>query len=80
MVRVIGRRGVADQLALIRTPTLILVGVEDVATRPEQSERMHRAIPGSELAVLSRAGHSAPIEEPEAVTAELVRFLSAHQH
>lgn len=73
---VIYRDGVEDELPGIRVPTLILVGEEDLATPRERSERMHAAIPGAELVVVPRAGHSAPIENPEAVTAALGELLA----
>jgi pimeloyl-ACP methyl ester carboxylesterase len=72
---VIDRDGVYDQLSAIDTPTLIIVGKEDVATPPAKSERMRDAIPGAELKVLPRGGHSSTIEEPAAVTQALEKFL-----
>ncbi|MFT7594811.1 MAG: 3-oxoadipate enol-lactonase [Paracoccaceae bacterium] len=72
---VVDRDAVFDQLGRITTPTLIIVGEEDVATVPEKSERMHRAIPGAQLVRIPRAGHSATLEEPAAVTAALTAFL-----
>ena len=74
---VIDREGVYEQLGQIATPTLIIVGDEDVATVPLKSERMHAAIAGSQLVVIPKAGHSSSIEQPEAVTAALEAFLSA---
>ncbi len=73
---VIDREGVYDQLDRIDLPTLIVVGDEDVATVPAKSERMHGAISGSRLVVIPRAGHSASIEEPDAVTRAMEDFLS----
>jgi pimeloyl-ACP methyl ester carboxylesterase len=72
---VIDRQGVYEKLDRIDTPTLIIVGDEDVATVPMKSERMHAAISGSRLVVIPRAGHSSSIEEPEAVTAAIRSFL-----
>jgi pimeloyl-ACP methyl ester carboxylesterase len=73
---VIYRAGVADELPGIRVPTLIVVGEEDLATPRRRSERMHEAIPGAELVIVPRAGHSSPIENPAAVTAALEEFLA----
>lgn len=72
---VIDRESVYEQLDRIETPTLILVGDEDVATPLPKSERMHGAIKGSKLTVIPRAGHSSSIEEPAAMTAALEEFL-----
>lgn len=74
---VIDREGVYDALGRITTPTLIVVGKEDVATVPAKSERIHGAIKGSRLVVLETGGHSSTIEEPEAVTAEITAFLKS---
>jgi pimeloyl-ACP methyl ester carboxylesterase len=74
---VIDRTGVYGQLGTIVTPTLVLVGDEDVATVPAKAERMHQAIAGSKLAVISGAGHSASIEQPMLVTTAIQDFLAA---
>jgi len=72
---VIDRNGVYEQLGRIATPTLILVGDEDVATVPAKAERMHQAIRGSKLVVIPGAGHSASIEQPTLVTQAIENFL-----
>ena len=72
---VIDRDGVYDQLSNINTPTLIIVGKEDVATPPVKSERMRDAISGARLTILPRGGHSSTTEEPEAVTQAIADFL-----
>lgn len=74
---VVDRNTVYDDLGAIKTPTLIVVGEEDVATVPEKSARMHRAIPGSKLVQIAHAGHSATLEEPDAVNAALTEFLKS---
>lgn len=73
---VIDRDGVYDQLNRIDTPTLILVGDEDVATVPAKAQRMHQAIAGSQLVMIPGAGHSASIEQPALVTRAIENFLS----
>jgi pimeloyl-ACP methyl ester carboxylesterase len=77
---VIGREGVYEMLGRIQTPTLILVGDEDVATVPAQAERLHAAIRGSKRVVIPGAGHSSSIEQPELVTAAIRDFLAAPQN
>ncbi|MGD8679924.1 MAG: alpha/beta hydrolase, partial [Lysobacterales bacterium] len=74
---VIDRKGVYDQLDRVSTPTLILVGDEDVATVPAKAERLHAAITGSELVTIPGAGHSSSIEQPGLVTAAIREFLAA---
>ena len=71
------RQGVSEELSRIRTPTLVLVGAEDVSTVPAKSERLHAAIAGSRLVVLPRGGHSSTVEEPALVNAALEDFLRA---
>ncbi len=72
---VVTREGVVPELGKIAVPTLVVVGDEDVATPPEMAERLARAIPGARKVVIPRAGHSSPIENPEAVNAALDAFL-----
>jgi pimeloyl-ACP methyl ester carboxylesterase len=63
-------------LGAIRVPTLILWGDADgIATRAHQDE-MLAAIPGATLEVLPGAGHLATLEQPDAVTAALARWLA----
>jgi 3-oxoadipate enol-lactonase len=73
---VIDRPGIDEDLDKIDVPTLIVVGDQDVATVPAKSERMHARIAGSQLVVIPNAGHTSPVEEPEAVTAALRSFLA----
>jgi 3-oxoadipate enol-lactonase len=74
---VIDRAGIHHELARITAPTLVIVGDEDVATPPARSERIAGAVAGSRLVRLPRAGHSASVEEPEAVTRAIAEFLAA---
>lgn len=62
-------------LSRIHCPTLILVGERDGITPPALSEAMHKAIAGSELEVIPRAGHLPNLEQPEAFNRALARFL-----
>ena len=63
-------------LPSIHCPTLIIVGDEDAITPPVLSEEMHRAIAGSELAVIAGAGHLANLEQPAVFNDVLARFLN----
>ena len=74
---VIERKGVYEQLGKITTPTLIIVGDEDAATPYPKAERMHFAITGSKLAVITGAGHTATVEEPEQVNTVISKFLES---
>lgn len=71
----LGWPGAQAELAAVRTPTLVLVGEEDVATLPAAAERLQAAIAGARLLRIPRAGHTAPIENPAAVSTALAGFL-----
>jgi pimeloyl-ACP methyl ester carboxylesterase len=62
-------------LPTIHCPALILVGQEDAVTPRSSAEEMHKAIAGSELAVIAGAGHLSNLEDPGAFNAALARFL-----
>lgn len=74
---VIDRASVHDELARITAPTVIVVGDEDVATPRARAEKMAGAIRGANVVGIPRAGHSATVEEPAAVTAAIEAFLRA---
>jgi 3-oxoadipate enol-lactonase len=74
---VIEREGVADEIAGVCTPTLVVVGDQDVATPPEKAERIVSLIPGAVFTVIPNAGHSASIEQPDLVTAAIAKFIEA---
>ncbi|MEZ4709196.1 MAG: alpha/beta fold hydrolase [Caldilineaceae bacterium] len=74
---VISRAGVYDELDQITTPTLIVVGDQDVATPPAKAQRMHARIGGAKLVQVAGAGHTSTVEEPAAINAALAEFLIA---
>jgi pimeloyl-ACP methyl ester carboxylesterase len=71
----INREGVYQRLCKISTPTLIIVGDQDVATTPVKARRMHDAIKNSKLVIIPGAGHSSSIETPDEVTQALGEFM-----
>jgi 3-oxoadipate enol-lactonase len=74
---VVDRAGVHHELARITTPTLVVVGDEDVATPRVKAEKIVAAISGARLVTIPRAGHSSPVEEPAAVTQAIEQFVQA---
>ena len=62
-------------LAKIHVPTLIIAGAEDVITPPALSEKMHNAMPGSELVLIPEAGHLSSLERPDVFNDTLANFL-----
>jgi len=69
------RKGVRDELKMIRAPTLVIVGDQDVSLPLEHSERLREGIRGSRLVVIPGAGHTSTVEEPEAVNTAILEFL-----
>ncbi len=65
----------ADQLAKVRTPVLVLVGDEDEGCL-EPALMLKRTIPTAGLAVLPRTGHTANLEEPDVFNQAVDRFLT----
>ena len=59
----------------ITVPTLIGVGDEDIATKPEKAERIHEQIKNSQLHLIPKAGHSSCLEQPEIVNQLIENFL-----
>jgi pimeloyl-ACP methyl ester carboxylesterase len=72
------QRGMAERpdsvstLKTISVPTLVVTGDEDGLTGLPEAQLMHQHIPGSQMKVISRAGHFAVWEQPEE-TGHLVR-------
>jgi pimeloyl-ACP methyl ester carboxylesterase len=64
-----------DLLPGITTPTLVVAAGADVFTPARCSEAMHHGIVGSELVTFREAGHTVPIEEPEALAAAIEDFV-----
>ncbi len=72
---VIKRDSITDKIHLIKTPTLIIVGENDVATIPSKSEKMNSLIEGSQLEIIPGVGHMSVIEDPDSVTELMENFL-----
>lgn len=72
---VIYRKGVESELSDIKCSTLILVGDEDVATKPEKAKFIQMRIKGSKLHVIIGAGYSSCIEKPEGVNRMIEEWL-----
>lgn len=71
----IDRPDAGPHLPAIRCPVLLLVGAEDGWSPEAQHREMAARIPDAELAVIPGAGHFAPIERPDAVTAAILDWL-----
>jgi 3-oxoadipate enol-lactonase len=75
---IFAREGVYDQLGQIKTPTLMVVGEEDVPTPKAKAERIAQGIPGARLVSIPDAGHLCTVDEPAAVTTAIEAFLAEH--
>jgi len=64
-----------EQLPAVRTPTLIIVGEEDLGTPVAAAEAIHRQIKGSQLVVIPSAAHLSNVEQAEAFNRALIPFL-----
>jgi 3-oxoadipate enol-lactonase len=75
------QRGMAERpdsmpiLNSINVPTLLVTGDEDVLTGVAEAEIMRQNISGSELKIISKAGHYSPWERAEEVSLVLRKFL-----
>jgi pimeloyl-ACP methyl ester carboxylesterase len=64
-------------LPTISAPTLVLVGQDDAISPPAEMRGFAEQIPGAQFVEIARAGHLAPLEQPEAVNAAIGKFASA---
>lgn len=64
-----------DVLPEVDVPTLLIYGDADERSPLPVASALHAAIPSSELAVLPGLGHMAYLEDPDAFTTEVRRFL-----
>jgi len=66
--------------AKIKVPVLVLAGRHDSIQDLERCRRVMDNLPNAELAILEASGHSAPEEEPEAVSSAILKFLKFHDN
>jgi pimeloyl-ACP methyl ester carboxylesterase len=64
-----------DGIATIAVPTTVLIGSRDRLTPPARAQRLIDTIPGARLVTLPDRGHMLPLEDPDAVTDEIVRAV-----
>ena len=60
----------------VDVPTLVVWGKEDRIFAPAHAEAFHKAIPGSRLAMVDRAGHLPHVERLEEVHGIISGFLA----
>ncbi len=69
---------VIGRLGEIRTPTLAIVGTEDIMTPPKYSEFLRDRIDGAEMVVIDGGTHFVFGEYPDKVNAAIETFVAAH--
>ncbi|MGI8575329.1 MAG: alpha/beta fold hydrolase [Egibacteraceae bacterium] len=60
----------------IGQPTLLVVGDHDVSTPIAMTEELHRQIPVTRVRVLPSAAHWLTLEQPDALAAAILQFLT----
>jgi pimeloyl-ACP methyl ester carboxylesterase len=69
------RFDLSGQVGEIAVSALVVAGAQDVMVPPEDSQGLHRAIPGSRMVVVPGAGHMLPLERPEEFNRALGEFV-----
>jgi pimeloyl-ACP methyl ester carboxylesterase len=75
ILAVANRKPVLDEIGSITAPTLVICGVDDEPTPVKKAQKIAAAIPGARLELVPDAGHSSTIEQPEAITGLIQKFL-----
>jgi pimeloyl-ACP methyl ester carboxylesterase len=76
--RGMGQRADSTDLpASIACPTLVIVGEQDALTPPSVAQEYTAQIPGSQLVVITNAGHLSNLEQPEAFLQAIEGFLGS---
>jgi 3-oxoadipate enol-lactonase len=71
-----GDAELAEAVAAIRSPTLVMTGGEDHGNSPDMARRMAALIPGARCEIMPGLRHMGLAEEPEAFNGPLLSFLA----
>ncbi len=74
--RVLAESDLAERLAGIRQPTLIITGEHDIGSTPRMAELMHGEIAHSELRILPGLKHALLLEAPAQIAELIRRFIA----
>lgn len=58
-------------------PILILHGAQDMGFPVQVAQRLHQAVPATQLAIIDEAGHMAQFDQPQAWSTAIIDFLAA---
>jgi pimeloyl-ACP methyl ester carboxylesterase len=64
-----------EGIATMDVPTTVVVGLRDTLTLPKKSDQIVATVRGARLVTLSAKGHMLPLEDPDAVTDEIVQAV-----
>jgi non-heme chloroperoxidase len=62
-----------DGAPTMQVPTTVMVGTRDALTLPKKADQIVATVSGARLVTLQNRGHMLPLEDPDAVTDEIVR-------
>jgi pimeloyl-ACP methyl ester carboxylesterase len=71
------RPDVTDDLSKIARPALVLVGIDDAISSPDEMRGIAEKLPKVRFVEVPNAGHMTTLENPEAVNAALLEFVSS---
>lgn len=72
------RNYLGEKLQLVKTPTLLVWGKNDIVTPPLVAEEFHKLLENSELCFLDKCGHAPMMEKPQEFNEALLTFLQKH--
>ena len=78
ILAMVSRRDTTKSLKKIKIPVLVLVGKKDTLTPPEVMKKMAEKIKNSKFFIVPKAGHMAPLENPEFVNEKIENFLNKY--
>jgi 3-oxoadipate enol-lactonase len=70
------RKPIYAEIDRISVPTLVVTGADDQPTPPDKAQRIAERVPGAELHIVPHCGHSATVEQPDAITELIDAFLT----
>lgn len=70
------RHNLEDKLDGIKTPTLLIWGIQDSVTPIWVGEKFHELLPNSELVKVDKCGHAPMMERPELFNTALESFIT----
>lgn len=71
--------GVAERVAEIKLPTLVLTGDNDQVVPTENSVRLAGELPDAELAIIKQTGHLPNEEKPAEFASVIIRFIESQE-